>query len=96
MTGTRPAGHLDAALDHAQMLLMAERRRFAGRADRHEPLVPSAICHSTNSRKRFFVEGALLREWRHQRCDRPLEHEMELRSVLFRRRQSRNGGARRP
>ena len=40
MTGTRPAGDLDAELDDAPMLGMAQRRAFAGRADRHEAVRP--------------------------------------------------------
>ena len=51
ITGTRPFASFDADLDDPLVLVVAERRALAGRADRHEAVRAFSICQLTKLRK---------------------------------------------
>ena len=78
------AGDLDAHLDHPLVLVVAERRAFAGGADRHQPVAcPRSICQSTKPRNASSSKRAVAHR-RHQRSNRSSEH-----GTYFRRPNSR-------
>ena len=68
-----PLRHLDAELDDALVLGMAQGRRFAGRAARHDGVRPFLDLPVDEALKALLVDGAIP-ERRDERDQRALEH----------------------
>ena len=73
---------LDAELDHPLVLVMGQRRRLAGGADRHETMTSLRDLPVHVAGESLFIEGAVLGEGRHEGGDRSLEHYLLLRPAL--------------
>ena len=67
-------GRLNAKFDHPLVLIMRQRGRLAGRADRNQSMTSFRDLPFDKRREGAFVKRTAFIERRHQRRKRPFEH----------------------